>query len=179
MNTFESEGSGINGRASGPLFDAGYILAPGAMAFGTIGEAVQNEVQEQAVDGLDTIESTSTIGAILETVGNMPLDAKAVGLGCAAAAGVMFAHYGRTVRDISVENSIIAAGLDRESAVEPRGRRFLKRTGATALAAVAAYGAYKTGEHMPVEATLGASIGLIGSGLSYAAIVRKRMTGTY
>lgn len=119
------------------------------------------------------------VGQALEFVGNMPLDAKAVGLGLAAAAAVTMVHTGRAMRDITVENGIIEAGLDRASAVEPLHRRVVKRAGAIAVAGLAAFGAYKTGEHMSATADIAADLGVMGTGVMYLMYMRKRMTGRW
>jgi hypothetical protein len=177
MSNLESHGNGFTGRVDGPMFDGGMILAPAAMAFGSVGESVQTEVQnhpELLHDG-----DNGVIASLLETVGSMPLDAKAVGLGAAAASAVMIGYAGRKIRDISVENSIIAAGLDPESAVEPRGKRALKRVGATTVAAIAAYAGYKVGEPLTAMQDITADLSLIGAAAAYMTFVRKRMTGKF
>lgn len=179
MSDFETHGNGFSGRVDGPLFDARHALMPASMILGTVGEAVQNEAQQYQADGVPMPEMHGFVGKAYELMATMPLDAKALGLGCAAAAAVTMVHAGRAMRDIAVENSIIDAGLDRASAVEPLHRRALKRAGAIAVAGLAAFGAYKTGEHMSATADLAADLGVMGTGVAYLMYMRKRMTGRW
>ena len=165
MSDFERHGNGVNGRVDGPRFDARYILMPAAMVFGTLGEQLQTEAQQREAMGRPLIHMSGLIGRTFEAMATMPLDSKAVGLACGVAAATQLIQAGKSTRDIAIENSIIASGLPRESAVEPVHRRALKRLGSWAVAGAGAFGAYKVGEHLTPTTDLVTGMGFIGVGL--------------
>ena len=179
MTRFESHGNGFTGRVDGPLFDARHILIPAAGLLTTFGEALQTDGQAYIAAGLEVPKSEGLVGTIFNTIATMPLDAKALGVSCAAAAAVQLVHAGRMARDIHIENSIISTGLSRESAVPTRANRFVKRVATTALTGVAGVAAYFPGEYLEPLPDLAASMGLIGAGVFYMMNMQRRVTGRW
>ncbi len=179
MSDFETHGNGFSGRVDGPLFDARHILMPAAMIFGTFGEALQADAEHLKAIGQATPDVPGFMGWMVNAMATNPLDSKALGLACATAAATQFVQSARTIRDISVENALLAAGIDHEAAVEPVRRRVLKRLGAYAVSGVAAFGAYKVGENFSAQTDLLGTMGVVGGSVAYLEVMKKRMTGRW
>lgn len=171
MSKFESYGDGMNGRVDGPLFDARAYLIPGSLALGTVIETVQTEI-----NGLskDSIHFNDPIHQIIGNLAFMPLDAKALGLGFAAAAATQMSYAARSVKEIYVENGLIGIGIPPEAAVENPSLTRRKKLGALAVTGLTAAISYKAGEHFSQVEDLVASTSLIGVSILYFAKTRKQ-----
>lgn len=179
MNGFETHGDGFSGRVDGPLFDARHVLMPAAMVFGTFGEALQTDAERLTALGEPVPDVPGVMGWMVNALATNPLDSKALGLACATVAATGLVHAARTMRDISAENVLLSAGIDREAAVEPVGRRALRRLGTYAVSGAAAFGAYKVGENLSAVTDMFAGMGVIGGGAGYLEVMKKRMTGRW
>lgn len=168
MSEFESYN-----RAAGPTFDSRYVLAPTSIYLTTYGEQDQTLAERYKAFGI-SMNPSGFVETVVQAIATMPMDAKALGLACAAATAVTLFHAGRAHRDIAIENSIIVAGLPKEAAVESRGKQIWKRTKSTLYAAGAGYAAYKVGVPLSQTADVAASLGTIAVGAGYVRHQQRR-----
>ncbi len=140
----------------------GYALAAAAGAAGVVGERLQEEAQaNQAFQQqfAEDVGSTVThdgglVNSAVEFIANSP-DMRSLGLSLAVLAAIKMASVADRMRKGA------------EAPDQNRAMRLVRRTGALALAGVAAYGAYKVaGSLTPLE-TVVAGMGVTGAGIAY------------
>lgn len=141
---------------------ASYALAAGAAAAGVVGERLQEEAQANQAFQEQFAESVGAavnhdgglVNSAVEFLANAP-DMRSLGLSVAVLAAIKMASVANRMR------------RGAEAPDQSRAMRFVRKTGALALAGVAAYGAYKiAGSLTPVE-TVAAGMGVTGAGLAY------------
>lgn len=139
-----------------------YALAAGAAAAGVVGERLQEEAQiDQAFQqqfaesvGATVTHDGGLVNSAVEFLANAP-DMRSLGLSVAVLAAIKMASVADRMRKGA------------EAPDQNRAMRFVRKTGALALASVAAYGAYKVaGSLTPLE-TVVAGMGVTGAGIAY------------
>ena len=166
-------------RPKGAWLDGRVYMAGAGLLVGGLGEMVQDEAAQTRSSAYTAYEAHDTGLKILETVATMPLDAKALGLGAAAATATLMVAGGRVMRDRMFDNARIAFGAEVTTVKEPLRKRIVKRAGTAAVAGVVALGAYKVGEHGSFYTDFAAQGGVLGAGGVYLQYMKKRMTGKW